>query len=76
MALPKFHNDPAYPEISIGVVEFACIGCLPPHDHPHVYLAIERERVMCPYCSTMFRYQSHLGREETSPAGLYYEDPE
>jgi uncharacterized Zn-finger protein len=34
----KFHNELAAPEIRIGVNEFNCIGVLPPHDHPHIYL--------------------------------------
>ena len=34
MSLPKFHNEPASPEVCIGVTQFACIGVLPPHDHP------------------------------------------
>jgi uncharacterized Zn-finger protein len=44
MSLPKFHNEPASPEVCIGVTQFACIGVLPPHDHPHIYLEIYRRR--------------------------------
>ena len=47
----KFHNELAAPEICIGVNEFNCIGVLPPHDHPHIYLTVETTS-MCPYCST------------------------
>jgi uncharacterized Zn-finger protein len=54
-ALLKFHNQPAVPEIRLGVRQFNCIGALPPHDHPHVYLAMETA-VLCPYCSTLFRF--------------------
>ena len=42
MSLPKFHNEPASPEVCIGATRFACIGVLPPHDHPHIYLAIKK----------------------------------
>jgi uncharacterized Zn-finger protein len=47
VALLKFHNQPAVPQIRIGVRRFNCIGALPPHDHPHVYLAMETA-VLCP----------------------------
>jgi uncharacterized Zn-finger protein len=49
MSLPKFHNEPASPEVRIGVTQFACIGVLPPHDHPHIYLTIEDATIVCPY---------------------------
>ncbi len=74
MPLPKYHNQSAAPEIRIGVTAFACIGVLPPHDYPHVYLAIEKERVSCPYCSALFRYDPQLDVRETEPPGHYYED--
>ena len=72
MNLPTFHNDPAYTEIRIGVREFACMGVLPPHDHPHVYLRFEDGTIMCPYCSTIFRFDSRLAETETDPPGLLY----
>ena len=72
MKLPTFHNDPAYTEIRIGVREFACMGVLPPHDHPHVYLRFEDGTIMCPYCSTIFRFDSRLAETETDPPGLLY----
>jgi uncharacterized Zn-finger protein len=75
MALPKFHNQSAVREIRIGVTAFACIGVLPPHDHPHVYLAIEEQSVLCPYCSTLFRFDPRLGVTDTDPPGHYFEDP-
>ena len=46
----KFHNQLAVREIRIGVHEFYCIGVLPPHDHPHVYLTMDSS-VPFPYCS-------------------------
>ena len=74
MPLPKFHNDPAHREITIGAQQFACIGVLPPHDHPHVFLTFESGVIMCPYCSTLFRFDPKLGPTESQPAGLYYAD--
>jgi uncharacterized Zn-finger protein len=72
MALPKYHNEPPVPEICLGVTEFSCIGVLPPHDHPHVYLAIEDEAVLCPYCSALFRFDPRLDVTHTEPPGLYF----
>jgi uncharacterized Zn-finger protein len=72
-ALLKFHNQPAVPEIRLGVRQFNCIGALPPHDHPHVYLAMETA-VLCPYCSTLFRFDARLAPTETDPADCHFED--
>ena len=71
--LLKFHNQPAVREIRIGVREFNCIGVLPPHDHPQVYLAMEN-RSLCPYCSTLFRFDDRLAPTETDPAGCHFEE--
>lgn len=72
--VPHFHNDAGIPAISIGVKEFMCIGAMPPNDHPHVYLDMgdDGEKV-CPYCSTLFRYDSSLHSNESEPAGLLIE---
>jgi uncharacterized Zn-finger protein len=77
VSLPKFHNEPASPEVRIGITHFACIGVLPPHDHPHVYLemAIGDITVVCPYCSTLFRFDPRLDVNATEPPGLYFEEP-
>jgi len=59
---PKFKNDHGSLEIQIGVKEFKCIGVSAPHDHPHVYLNMgTADSIMCPYCSTQFRYTAGLG---------------
>ena len=49
------------------------IGALPPHDHPHVDLAMETA-VLCPYCSTLFRFDARLAPTETDPADCHFED--
>ncbi len=69
----KFRNDNAVPEIRIGVKEFNCIGVSPPHDHPHVYLNMgESDTVLCPYCSTLFRFDPGLGPLEAAPANCLF----
>jgi uncharacterized Zn-finger protein len=69
----KFHNQLAVHEICIGVHEFNCIGVLPPHDHPHIYLRMEAAS-MCPYCGTQFRFDARLEPPETNPSGCHFDD--
>lgn len=68
--IPHFHNDAGHPSIEIGAREFMCEGALPPNDHPHVYLDMgdDSERV-CPYCSTLYRYNGALKPTQTVPEG-------
>ena len=75
-ATPHFQNDAGHATIDIGVKEFMCVGATAPFDHPHVYLDMgdETEKV-CPYCSTLYRFNAALHYDETVPAGCYYEDP-
>lgn len=72
-SIPHFQNDAGHPVISIGVREFMCVGANPPFDHPHVYLDMgdDAEKV-CPYCSTLYRYDASLHADETRPAGCLY----
>ena len=72
-AIPYFQNDAGDAAIEIGVKEFMCAGANPPFDHPHVYLDMgaDVERV-CPYCSTLYRYNPALHGAETQPAGHSY----
>lgn len=66
--LPKFSNDRGAPEIRIGATEFRCIGATPPQDHPHIYLDMgESKMIVCPYCSTLFRYDDRLAPDEADP---------
>jgi len=65
---PHFHNTPGVPVIEIGAREFMCIGELPPFDHPHVFLDMgDASEIICPYCSTLFRYDSGLGPRAARP---------
>lgn len=72
-AVPHFQNDAGHGVISIGVKEFMCVGASAPYDHPHVFLDMgaDDEKV-CPYCSTLFRYDHGLKASETQPAGCAY----
>ena len=74
-SIPHFQNDAGHAAIEIGVREFMCTGALPPNDHPHVYLDMgdDSERV-CPYCSTLYRYNAALKASETRPDGCLYLD--
>jgi uncharacterized Zn-finger protein len=63
-----FHNTCGVPVIQIGAREFMCIGELPPFDHPHVFLDMgDRDEIICPYCSTLFRHDAGLGPRAARP---------
>jgi uncharacterized Zn-finger protein len=67
---PHFHNDQGVAIIEIGVHEFMCIGANSPFDHPHVFLDMGSENeILCPYCSTLYRYKAGLKADETVPPG-------
>jgi uncharacterized Zn-finger protein len=73
VSIPHFQNDAGHASIQIGVKEFMCVGANPPFDHPHVFLDMgSDDEKVCPYCSTLFRYDSNLGADETVPAGSLY----
>ncbi|MCH4539574.1 zinc-finger domain-containing protein [Ochrobactrum sp. A-1] len=72
--IPHFQNDAGHAAIEIGVKEFMCVGANPPFDHPHVFLDMgDESEVVCPYCSTLYRYNAKLHADETVPAGCVYE---
>jgi uncharacterized Zn-finger protein len=67
--VPRFVNDKGVDRIEIGVKEFQCMGATPPFDHPHVYLDMgDGMELVCPYCSTLFRYDPALKATESEPA--------
>ena len=74
---PHFHNTPGVPAISIGAREFMCIGAAPPLDHPHIFLDMGNEdEIVCPYCSTLYRFRNDLARDEADPAAcIWRADP-
>ena len=70
---PKFHNEVGVPIVRIGCREFKCIGDKPPQDHPHIYLKIgDASEIVCPYCSTLFRFDPSLGAHQADPADCAY----
>jgi uncharacterized Zn-finger protein len=67
--VPHFHNDPGVPVIEIGAKEFMCVGATPPFDHPHVFLDMgEANEIICPYCSTLYRFDPSLTSHEAKPS--------
>ena len=71
--VPHFINDKGVDRIAIGVKEFQCMGASPPFDHPHVYLDMGNEdRLVCPYCSTLYRYDADLTAIESDPPSCVF----
>jgi len=74
--VPHFHNDPGVTAIEIGSKEFMCIGASPPFDHPHVFLDMGDDvEIICPYCSTLYRYDRSLAADEARPAECAWREP-
>lgn len=68
--VPHFQNDSGVRMIAIGVKEFMCVGATAPFDHPHVFLDMgDDDEKICPYCSTLYRYDPRLAADETDPPG-------
>jgi|SRR5262245_54205867 len=66
--VPHFHNTPGVPVIEIGAKEFQCVGATPPFDHPHVFLDMgDAGEIICPYCSTLYRYDASLDSHSARP---------
>ena len=70
--VPAFFNQMGVDSIEIGVTALDCLGALPPHDHPHVYLNMgEQADIQCPYCSTRYRFNPALRWNETIPPNCW-----
>ena len=66
--VPHFHNDAGVSVIEIGSQEFMCVGANPPFDHPHVFLDLGNDNeIICPYCSTLYRFAADLAAGEARP---------
>ena len=66
--VPHFHNDPGVAVIEIGAREFMCVGAKPPLDHPHVFLDLGGDgEIICPYCSTLYRFDAALDAGAARP---------
>jgi uncharacterized Zn-finger protein len=74
-ATPHFQNQMGLPAIEVGAREFMCIGAPPPFDHPHIFIDMGAEtETVCPYCSTLYKYNTDLGPEESIPAQAAWTD--
>lgn len=74
-SIPHFQNDAGHASIEIGVREFMCVGANAPFDHPHVFLDMgDDDEQVCPYCSTLYKFNPALHAEETRPEGCAYID--
>jgi hypothetical protein len=52
-----------------------CVGAKPPFDHPHVFLDMgDASEQICPYCSTLYRFDAKLPATETDPPGHLYRE--
>jgi uncharacterized Zn-finger protein len=75
--VPHFHNDPGVAVIEIGAREFMCVGATPPHDHPHVFLDLGSDgEIICPYCSTLYRFDPTLAPDAARPSECALPDME
>jgi uncharacterized Zn-finger protein len=74
--VPHFHNDPGVTAIEIGATEFMCIGASPPFDHPHVFIDMgDDSEAICPYCSTLYRFDPSLNGYESRPPECAWREP-
>lgn len=72
---PHFQNDMGQPSIEIGAREFMCIGARPPFDHPHVFIDMgDADDIICPYCSTLYKFNASLQPDESRPAEAAWHD--
>jgi uncharacterized Zn-finger protein len=73
--VPHFHNDAGVSVIEIGSQEFMCVGANPPFDHPHVFLDLGNDNeIICPYCSTLYRFATDLSAGEARPPECVLKD--
>ncbi len=72
-AIPHFKNDKGLPAIAVHAKEFMCVGASPPFDHPHIFIDMGGDdEALCPYCSTLFRYDASLS-EICAPAECLFD---
>lgn len=72
---PHFHNTMGLAAIESGSKEFMCIGAEPPYDHPHVFIDMGAAgEMVCPYCSTLYRFNASLQEGEARPAEALWQD--
>lgn len=54
--LNKKNNDNKI--IFVNTTKVKCCGSAYPFDHPHIYLALVKGKIICPYCSTTYIYKN------------------
>ena len=73
--IPHFQNDAGVASIEIGTKKFMCCGASSPYDPPHVFLDMGSENeIICPYCSTVYKYSASLKTNETRPDGCVFHE--
>jgi uncharacterized Zn-finger protein len=76
-SVPYFQNSAGHREIRVGAHEFMCIGAKPPFDHPHVFLDMGSDtEIVCPYCSTLYRFDAALKSGLCLPVDALWSEPE
>jgi len=59
---------------ALAVASLSALG-LSRRNHPHIYLIMgDASEIVCPYCSTLFRFDPSLGAYEADPADCAYGD--
>jgi uncharacterized Zn-finger protein len=72
-SIPHFHNTAGVAAIRIGAHKFMCMGALPPFDHPHIFLDMGSDtEVVCPYCSTLYKFDAGLKPGAADPAACAF----
>ena len=75
--VPHLANDQGVEKIYVGVKELQCMGARPPHDHPHIYLDMGSDsQILCPYCSTLYVFNTSLAPDQTDPEGCIVNVPQ
>jgi uncharacterized Zn-finger protein len=74
-ATPHFQNEMGLASIEIGARTFMCIGAKPPFDHPHVFIDMgTADEIVCPYCSTLYRFNARLRQDQSTPEQAAWND--
>ncbi len=74
-ATPHFQNQMGLASIEVGAKEFMCIGAKPPFDHPHIFIDMGADtEAVCPYCSTLYKFNPKLALTESFPADAAWQD--
>ena len=60
---------------ALAAASSSAFGDKPPQDHPHIYLKIgDASEIICPYRSTLSRFDPSLGEHQADPADRAYGD--